>query len=190
MCTYTPSTKTGSHVAQAGLDLTREPSLASNLWWFSCLSLPSDKIKGMWNHTWQFAHILYSKGLTVLVFRMRFQVYRLEHIICGPFTFSNSASICDRRAGFSSSKNIRKEGPTYRYITPSNVMAEVLTACRRKQKELSKSEDTDSGNSPILHMLECTHWVCGSKSGFHITNESFDVQPRRNNICNRTQTHT
>lgn len=57
------------------------------------------------------------------------------------FTFSNSASIWDRRAGFSFSKNVRRQGPTYRYITPNRVMAEVLTAWQTEHKELSKSEE-------------------------------------------------
>ena len=111
----------------------------------------------------------------------------MDCIICGIFTFSNSASIWDRRAGFSSSKNIRKEGPTYRYITPSKVMAEVLTAWQNKKNFSDQNRTIKMAVLLFLYMLVCTHWVCCSKSCLHIANESFHVQSRRNNTQNEKQ---
>jgi hypothetical protein len=39
----------------------------------------------------------------------------------------------------------------------------------------------------LVSVLECTHWVCCSKSSLHIANEGFDIQPRRKNIYNWKQ---
>ena len=83
----------------------------------------------------------------------------MDWIICETFTFSNSASIWDRRAGFSSSKNIRKDGPTYRYITPSRVMADVLTAWQNKENLSDQNRATKMAVLSYIHCYVLTGFV-------------------------------